>query len=222
MALSRPRHESATAQLDEAVASLDTTRQLFTELVEPVDVDWLARTVSRVRKAGDLEAMRGDLARRLGELQRSLVSVTTGLRLTCDPAGVDTITMPPIDEIREHRDRHAQATSDVRRVTDQIADLCEQRVRVKDQMYLALRLAALEHVLDQRGPLPVILDDLFVHFDDERTEAGLRVLTELSSRTQVLLVSHHRAVAQSATHVEVSSPVTVHYLGETAETRSLH
>ena len=34
-------------------------------------------------------------------------------------------------------------------------------------------------------------DDLFVNFDDGRTEAGLEVLRELSTRTQVLFLTHH-------------------------------
>jgi uncharacterized protein YhaN len=94
-----------------------------------------------------------------------------------------------------------------------LLDVSALSTGTRDQLYLALRLAALEHVLDQRGPMPIVLDDLFVHFDDDRTAAGLRVLAELSSRTQVLLFSHHEAVARSAAEITGPDPVTIHRLG---------
>lgn len=61
----------------------------------------------------------------------------------------------------------------------------------RDQLYLALRLAALELHLEQAEPLPFIADDLFVNFDDARAKAGLQALAELSRRTQVIFLSHH-------------------------------
>ena len=39
--------------------------------------------------------------------------------------------------------------------------------------------------------LPFLADDLFVNFDDERSEAGVRVLAELAKSTQVLFFTHH-------------------------------
>ena len=61
----------------------------------------------------------------------------------------------------------------------------------RDQLYLALRLAALELHLDKSKPLPFVADDLFINFDDERSTAGLEALRELSTKTQVLFLSHH-------------------------------
>jgi uncharacterized protein YhaN len=61
----------------------------------------------------------------------------------------------------------------------------------RDQLYLALRLAALELHLGQSKPLPFVADDLFINFDDERSTAGLQALRELSTQTQVLFLSHH-------------------------------
>lgn len=62
----------------------------------------------------------------------------------------------------------------------------------RDQLYLALRIAAVEQHLASRGPLPVIVDDLLAQFDDDRALATLEVLAELATRTQVLCFSHHR------------------------------
>jgi uncharacterized protein YhaN len=61
----------------------------------------------------------------------------------------------------------------------------------RDQLYLALRLAALELQIDQGFNMPLIADDLFINFDDERTAAGLRVLGDLSRRMQVVFLTHH-------------------------------
>jgi uncharacterized protein YhaN len=61
----------------------------------------------------------------------------------------------------------------------------------RDQLYMALRLAALELHLEQSHPLPFIADDLFINYDDKRAIAGLRALAALSERTQVIFLSHH-------------------------------
>jgi uncharacterized protein YhaN len=61
----------------------------------------------------------------------------------------------------------------------------------RDQLYLALRLAALDMHVGQTRALPFIADDLFINFDDRRTAAGLKVLGELSRKTQVLFLTHH-------------------------------
>jgi hypothetical protein len=50
----------------------------------------------------------------------------------------------------------------------------------RDQLYLALRIAALEQHFRANGPMPVVADDLLINFDDRRAAAALRVLAELS------------------------------------------
>lgn len=61
----------------------------------------------------------------------------------------------------------------------------------RDQLYLALRLAGIEQHIAAHQPLPLVLDDILVNFDDERSRATLEVLSEISSRTQVLFFTHH-------------------------------
>jgi uncharacterized protein YhaN len=60
-----------------------------------------------------------------------------------------------------------------------------------DQLYLALRIAAIEDYLDHAEPMPFIADDLFINFDEKRAAAGFRVLSELAKKTQVLFFTHH-------------------------------
>jgi hypothetical protein len=91
-------------------------------------------------------------------------------------------------------------------------DVAALSIGARDQLYLSLRLAALEHYAFGTRNLPLLLDDLFVHFDDARTRAGLLVLAELSSRMQVLLFTHHERVAEQATDVISSDKLQVQVL----------
>jgi uncharacterized protein YhaN len=61
-----------------------------------------------------------------------------------------------------------------------------------DQLYLALRLASLEAWLESHEPVPFVVDDILLNFDDQRSTAALNALAELSRRTQVLFFTHHR------------------------------
>jgi len=67
-----------------------------------------------------------------------------------------------------------------------------------DQLYLALRLAYLQNRLVGEEPMPIILDDILVDFDDRRAVATLEILADLSRRTQVILFTHHEHVRDLA------------------------
>jgi uncharacterized protein YhaN len=67
-----------------------------------------------------------------------------------------------------------------------------------DQLYLALRVAALELHLENATPLPFVADDLFIHFDDSRSSAAFHVLAELARKTQVLFFTHHEHLVELA------------------------
>jgi uncharacterized protein YhaN len=99
-----------------------------------------------------------------------------------------------------------------RTANDKLLDINALSTGTRDQLYLALRLAALEQYIDRRGPLPLVLDDLFVHFDDQRTAAALAVLDTLADQTQVLLFTHHEQVAKQAATVIDADRLTVHHL----------
>ena len=71
----------------------------------------------------------------------------------------------------------------------------------RDQLYMALRLAALELHLEQTPPLPFLADDLFINYDDTRSRAGFAALAELSRLTQVIFLSHHEHLADIARDV---------------------
>lgn len=81
----------------------------------------------------------------------------------------------------------------------------------RDQLYLALRLAALEMHLEKASPLPFIADDLFINYDDGRSTAGFEALAALSAKTQVIYLTHHDHLVESVRAV-VGQNVSVVYL----------
>ena len=68
----------------------------------------------------------------------------------------------------------------------------------RDELYLSLRLAALEHFIETTEAMPLIVDDVLINFDDERTRAALEVLADFSKRTQVILFTHHSRIREMA------------------------
>jgi len=60
-----------------------------------------------------------------------------------------------------------------------------------DQLYLAVRLATCELVLDEETSVPIILDDALTNFDDDRCAAALNWLKEESKRRQIILFTCH-------------------------------
>jgi uncharacterized protein YhaN len=73
----------------------------------------------------------------------------------------------------------------------------------RDQLFLALRLASLEHRLEKSEPIPFIVDDILINFDEDRTRAALQALGRLGTKNQVLLFSHHQQVADVGLELNV-------------------
>ena len=60
-----------------------------------------------------------------------------------------------------------------------------------DQVYLSLRLALVD-MLFKEEKIPLIFDDAFVQYDDNRLENVLEVLSEISYKRQIILFSCQR------------------------------
>jgi hypothetical protein len=87
----------------------------------------------------------------------------------------------------------------------------------RDQLYLALRLAALERYLEEHEPMPLILDDLLITFDNERTKAILPQLAILAERTQVFLFTHHEHLVELCRQTLGEERFQLHRLEVTAQ-----
>jgi len=81
-----------------------------------------------------------------------------------------------------------------------------------DQLYLALRLASLEKFLDTNEPMPFIVDDILIRFDDERATAALKILADLSKKTQILFLTHHARLIELVQKESACGNADIHFL----------
>ncbi len=82
----------------------------------------------------------------------------------------------------------------------------------RDQLYLSLRLASLEKYLQRNEPLPLIIDDILINFDDRRAEATLNILEELSGLTQIIFFTHHAHILELAKDATRESALFIYNL----------
>jgi uncharacterized protein YhaN len=119
------------------------------------------------------EKTQGDMLKRSSELFSLLTGASfSGLKL--DWGDADDIVLVGV---RAH--------------TDENVGLHGMSDGTRDQLYLALRLASVELYARDHEPIPFILDDILVRFDNDRAIAAIHALADLAKHTQVLLFTHH-------------------------------
>lgn len=82
----------------------------------------------------------------------------------------------------------------------------------RDQLFLALRVASMERHLTHNEPVPVIIDDALINFDDRRARAALSLLGDLASRTQVVFFTHHHHLVDLAAESVAKEALVKHDL----------
>jgi uncharacterized protein YhaN len=75
-----------------------------------------------------------------------------------------------------------------------------------DQIYFSFRLAVIDHLDEDHEPLPLVLDEVLINWDDERFAAGVKILSEIARRRQVFLFTCHDWLAQRL-HKATGAPV---------------
>jgi uncharacterized protein YhaN len=84
-----------------------------------------------------------------------------------------------------------------------------------DQLYLSLRLAALQLRRDSHPQMPLVLDDVLITSDDMRAANILRALARFAEGGQVMLFTHHRHLIELARHILTEQDLAVHDLSAT-------
>ena len=79
------------------------------------------------------------------------------------------------------------------------------------QLYLALRAAAHDQLVENGTVLPFLCDDVFETFDETRTRAACRLLHRIGEKGQAIYLTHHRHVVEIAREV-CGDALTVHML----------
>lgn len=171
MPLDVPGDDAAAAAANAEQARAEMAVQADAYLAKRAQVVTLRWAVERYRK----ERQSPLLIRASTLFRRLTLERYVELRIDHDAA------TPRLLGVR-HDGRHAV---DVEAMSDGTAD----------QLYLALRLAVVEQSIAAGIRLPFLADDLFINFDDDCATAGLQVLAELATKTQVRFFTHHAHLA---------------------------
>jgi uncharacterized protein YhaN len=184
---------AARAAADGEAALATLGRALEEALVMQAAALLLEQGLAKVEEGGD-----NRLVARIGETFRRLTRGTyTGLRVAVEDAGP------------RHLAALERAFPDEERRIDDLSD------GTRDQLFLALRLVAIEQHVATAPPLPFVADDILQTFDDTRAVAALEALLTLSERTQVIVLSHHPHLLELAEALPAGT-VHVHRLAGAA------
>jgi uncharacterized protein YhaN len=196
------RHESLSAEI-EAQSRLCTAAELaFKALDDRPDAAIAAFEMAEarsemafqaelyVRKRAEVRLLRATVERYRAEKQGPLLTRASHLFMT--------LTLGAFSRLMVEFDDDTPRLAGVRADEVTIVPVEGMSEGTVDQLFLALRIAAVEDSVAQGVQLPFLADDLFINFDDERAEAGFRVLAELGQKTQVMFFTHHAHLAAVA------------------------
>lgn len=174
-ALQKGRHEHEAQQLggDRAARIGAELEVLKSELEEQIDRYLLVHLAERVLDRVTDRYARENQPALLQHTSELFHRVTEGrhLRVVVQP---ETRSLATVD-----RNGQLRSPSDLSSGT-------------REQLFLALRLAYILDYCDRSEPLPVVLDDVLVNFDDDRAAACLATLRDAARHTQVILLTCHR------------------------------
>jgi len=109
------------------------------------------------------------------------------------------ITGGAFDSIRaEYDDKGGPVIVGIRNRDKEIVRVEGMSDGTADQLYLALRLAGLEMYMENNEPIPFVVDDILIKFDNDRAAATLKVLAKISEKTQLIFFTHHHHLVQLA------------------------
>lgn len=213
-AASETREQDRRAQLDAIAEELGGLRRDLAHLqntqpaatLHAIATGHTARAAQAAERYVVLRLQREILSRELATYERrhsSRLLTTAGELLERLTTGRYVAVRPSA-----HDDQRSLV---VVRADDEEQTLDELSEGTADQLYLALRLAGIDQLQADRTSrglvtVPVVLDDILVTFDDTRATSALGVLAELSTRWQIILLTHHDHLVDLARRIENDPP----------------
>ncbi|UEM18707.1 AAA family ATPase [Skermanella mucosa] len=179
---------TAAQEAQEALADLRDTAENYARVRTAALL--LRRAVDRYR-----QEQQGPLLRRAAEL-------------------FGTLTLGNYTGLKVEFDDRDQAILKGERRTGVLVDVSGMSDGTRDQLFLALRVAAIELYVAGAEPIPFVADDLLVNYDDDRAAAALSVLHDLSRQTQVLFFTHHSHLCDVAKRRLGAGALKVHALDQ--------
>jgi uncharacterized protein YhaN len=202
-ALTRARDELARLERSEEAAQAAQAKASLEAQIQE-----LAERYARARLAQ--RALRDAIARYRSAHEGPLLARANALfpALTCERyARLET----DVDE-RDEDVLIAVTADGSRRRVQELSD------GTREQLFLALRLAAIERHVATAEAVPVLFDDVLLESDDERAQRILAALAELATQTQVLVLTHHRHLVEIARATLPKRRLDVIELSETTAT----
>ena len=201
---------------DEIKTELERINQTLEDLQKEhhgLDLRITERAAS-VRPVNDIEEERGVVARRVDELGLELEAAAHAASVIEEVANDRHALIAPhlaatagdyLAQITDGVYRELFLSRDLRitvRIpqTEQLNENPERRLSTGtvNQIYLALRLALVGTLSKSGENVPMLLDDPFAYYDDDRLARAIGLLTRIAEKTQILLFTCHDDVARSA------------------------
>lgn len=123
-----------------------------------------------------------------------------------------TITRNAFEGLRADYDEKGNPVIKAVRPDGALLEITELSDGSRDQLFLALRFGGLFNYVKNNGPMPLVVDDVLVHFDDERSAAALKAMADLARDTQIVFFTHHRHLIDVMKKALPDSPPNVQYL----------
>lgn len=207
----KARDDAQTAAAEETRVEADQLRAIGESraVAARADQEAAVATMGRVlEQALLLHAAAGLLQQGLAEVE----AAGTGGMLARITSSFGGLTGGTYEKVTTEEDANGAMVLRVveRGMPDHPKGVDELSEGTRDQLFLALRLVAIEDHLRSAPPLPFIADDILQTFDDERARHALEALALLSREVQVIVLSHHRHVERIA---ERLGGVHVHRIG---------
>jgi hypothetical protein len=188
------RQEDLMGVEREAASLAGEARQQATGLPPVAEAE--EAVASAAAELDRVEALVGVLDDALGLLRRAEEQVHRDLA----PILADAVRryLPRVSDAR-----YVDVTVDPRDLRVQVKEAASGQWRdarrlsegTREQVYLLLRVAMAQHLVTTDETAPLLLDEVTAQADDERREALLGVLHELSRERQIVLFTHDRRVA---------------------------
>ncbi|GAA4440399.1 AAA family ATPase [Bremerella cremea] len=180
------------------------------------EVDQTSRAVMAQGKIEALQAELSDCLDRLGPLliakemlDRAMAAFreeSSGQLLALISELIEQMTEGRYTQVEHDPDQEGglilSGPNDLRRKPSELS------TGTREQLYLAIRLAYIRHYCEQAEPLPVLMDDILVNFDDSRQLATLRVLMNFDPRIQIIMLTCHEPLVSKVQSLEESIRVT--------------
>lgn len=202
---------------DEAVKGIEREANALEALDRNDDVSELATECESI--AATIE----DQLRELAVLRVCSVILTSGIErfreknqdpmLLSAAAHFKAMTCDAFSGLRADLDEQGKAILvGIRAQSGESVQVSQMSDGTCDQLYLALRLASLESWLQRHEPIPFVVDDILLNFDNHRALATLERLVEIASKTQVIFFTHHRHLVELAQNNLGTDKLSVHEL----------